>query len=138
MRSGSEQESMRDSSLWFSWSEQVPRQSILAENKCTGRSGQMCPRDPLERNGNFGHKLASLDILQRDPNPSTQERDQLQISPAASPEVLHHTVWRTWLFIAYSDGKRLHYQVPLHHFTHFSSGWENVLFELGSQRVKVW
>ena len=26
-----------------------------------------------------------------------------QISPAASPEIWHHTVWRTWLFIAYSD-----------------------------------
>ena len=22
----------------------------------------------------------------------------IQISPAASPEILHHTVWRTWLF----------------------------------------
>ena len=26
-----------------------------------------------------------------------------QMSPAASPEILHHTAWRTWLFIAYSD-----------------------------------
>ena len=24
-------------------------------------------------------------------------------SPAASPEISHRTVWRTWLFIAYSD-----------------------------------
>ena len=29
--------------------------------------------------------------------------DQFQLSLAASPEILHHTVWRTWLFIAYSD-----------------------------------
>ena len=29
--------------------------------------------------------------------------DQFEISPAASPEILHHTVWRTWLFIAYTD-----------------------------------
>ena len=36
-------------------------------------------------------------------NPSTPKSDQLQISPAASPEISHHTVWRTWLFIAYSD-----------------------------------
>ena len=25
-----------------------------------------------------------------------------QISPAASPAISHHTVWRTWIFIAYS------------------------------------
>ena len=31
------------------------------------------------------------------------ESDQCQISPAASPAILHHTVRRTWLFIAYSD-----------------------------------
>ena len=28
--------------------------------------------------------------------------DQCQISPAASPQILHHTVWRTWLFITYT------------------------------------
>ena len=33
--------------------------------------------------------------------PFTPKSDQCQISPAASPEILHHTVWRTWLFIAY-------------------------------------
>ena len=32
-------------------------------------------------------------------NPLTPESDQFQISPAHSPEILHHTVWRTWLFI---------------------------------------
>ena len=36
-------------------------------------------------------------------NPFTPESDQCQITPAASPEILHHTVRRTWLFIAYSD-----------------------------------
>ena len=36
-------------------------------------------------------------------NPFTPESDQCQISPAASQEIWHHTVWRTWLFIAYSD-----------------------------------
>ena len=36
-------------------------------------------------------------------SPFTPKSDQFQISPAASPEILHHTVWRTWLFIAYSD-----------------------------------
>ena len=32
-------------------------------------------------------------------NPFTPKSDQIQIFPAASPEILHHTVWRTWLFI---------------------------------------
>ena len=35
-------------------------------------------------------------------NPFNPESDQCQISPAASQEIWHHTVWRTWLFIAYS------------------------------------
>ena len=61
----------------------------------------------------------------------------IQISPAASPEILHHTVWRTWLFIAYSDER--HYTTNSHYCTsliHFLlKCWENVLFELGSERV---
>ena len=40
-------------------------------------------------------------------NPFTPESDQCQISPAASPEILHHTVRRTWLFIACSDERWL-------------------------------
>ena len=36
-------------------------------------------------------------------NPFTPESDQSQISPPAPPEILHHTVRRTWLIIAYSD-----------------------------------
>ena len=44
-------------------------------------------------------------------NPFTPKSDQFQISPAALPEILHHTVWRTWLFIAYSD-KRWLYSLP--------------------------
>ena len=35
-------------------------------------------------------------------NPFTPKSDQCQNSPAASPEILHRTVWRTRLFIAYS------------------------------------
>ena len=34
-------------------------------------------------------------------NPFSPKSDQRQISPAASPRIFHHTVWRTWLFIAY-------------------------------------
>ena len=40
-------------------------------------------------------------------NPFTPESDQSQISPPAPPEILHHTVRRTWLFIAYSDERWL-------------------------------
>ena len=40
---------------------------------------------------------------QQGQNPFTPESDQCQISPAASPEILHHTVWITWLFITCSD-----------------------------------
>ena len=39
-------------------------------------------------------------------NPFTLKSDQCKNSPAASPEILHHIVWRTWLFIAYSDEKK--------------------------------
>ena len=48
-------------------------------------------------------------------NPFTTKSDQSQISPAASPQIVHHTVWRTWLFIAYSDERWLHYQFSLPH-----------------------
>ena len=68
-------------------------------------------------------------------NPFTPKSDQVQISPAASPVILHHTVWRIWLFIAYSDEKWLYYQIRIASLIHFCiKGWENVLFELGSER----
>ena len=46
-------------------------------------------------------------------NPLTPKGDQFRISPAASPEIFHYTVWRTWLFIAYSDERWLCYQFSL-------------------------
>ena len=61
-------------------------------------------------------------------NPFTPKSDQFQISPAASPETLHHTAWRTWLFIACSDKRWLYYQFSLPHLYIFSlKGWENVV-----------
>ena len=45
----------------------------------------------------------------------TPKTDQFQISPAALPEISHHTVWRTWLFIAYPDEGWLYYQFSLPH-----------------------
>ena len=69
-------------------------------------------------------------------NPFTPESDQCQNSPTASQEIWHHTVWRTWLFIAYSDEKWLYYKLSLHHsYNCFLKGWENTLFELRSGRV---
>ena len=70
-------------------------------------------------------------------NPFTPESDQCQNSPAASQEIWHHTVWRTWLFIANSDEKWLYYKFSLHHsYNRFLKGWENTLLELRSERVK--
>ena len=42
--------------------------------------------------------------------------------PAASPEILHHTVWRTCLVIAYLDGRWLYYQFALPHLE-TKKGW---------------
>ena len=66
----------------------------------------------------------------------SKEPDQFQISPAA-PEISHHTVWRPWLFIPYSDERWLHFQflsLP-HLYISFKRWWTNVFFELGSERV---
>ena len=47
--------------------------------------------------------------------PFTPTSYQFQVSPAASPEISHHVVWRTWLFIAYSNEWWLYYQFLLPH-----------------------
>ena len=75
---------------------------------------------------------------ENDANTFTPKSDQVQISPVASPVILHHTVWRTWLFIAYSDWKMILVPVLTTSLIHFSwKGWENVLFELGIERAKL-
>ena len=48
-------------------------------------------------------------------NRFTPKSDQYQISPAALLEILRHRVWRTWLFIAYSDEEWFYYQFSLPH-----------------------
>ena len=48
-------------------------------------------------------------------NPFTPKSDQSNSSPAASPAILHNTVWRIWLFIACSDERWLYYQFSLSH-----------------------
>ena len=73
-------------------------------------------------------------------NPFTPKSDQCQTSPTASPEILHHTVGRTWLSIAYSNKRRNYtHQSLITWLIHFfSKGWDNVyFFELGSERVKL-
>ena len=62
-----------------------------------------------------------------------------QYSPCSlTRDIIHHTVWRTWLFIAYSCERWLYYQFSLPHlYNHISlKGSENVLFELGNERKK--
>ena len=71
-------------------------------------------------------------------NPFTPKSDQYQISPAASPEMLHGTVWRTWLFKAYTDERWLYYRFSLPRLYIVSvKGWESIIFELGSERVSL-
>ena len=78
------------------------------------------------------HYLAYISLY-----PFTPKSDQYQVSPGASSEILHSTVWITWLFIAYSDERWLYLLILTTSLVHFSlKGWENVLFELGSEKVK--
>ena len=46
-------------------------------------------------------------------NPFTPKSDQLQIPPAASPEISCQTAWITWFFIAHSVERWLYYQFSL-------------------------
>ena len=48
-------------------------------------------------------------------NPFTPKSDRFKISPAHSSEILRHRVWRTFLFIAYSEKRWLYYQFSLPH-----------------------
>ena len=72
-------------------------------------------------------------------NPFTPESDQCQNSPAASQEIWHHTVWRTWLFIAYWDEKWLYYKFSLHHsYNRFLKGWEKHFLSSGVKGLMLW
>ena len=71
-------------------------------------------------------------------NPWNPKSNQFQISLGASPEIQYNiTVWRTWLFTAYSDERWLYY-TNSHYLIYpfLFRRFENVLFELGSERVK--
>ena len=77
-----------------------------------GGGGEVWEKEPLSSSSNKGQRwnIANFHILLTRIvahitwlNPFTPESDQCQNSPAASQEIWHHTVRRTWLFIAYSD-----------------------------------
>ena len=71
-------------------------------------------------------------------NPFTPKSDQLQISPSASPGILCHTVWRTWVFNSLLRWKMI-IRLPIltTSLIDFSlKCWRNVLFKLGSWSVK--
>ena len=71
-------------------------------------------------------------------NPFTPKSDQFQISPAASPVIIHHIVWRIQLFIALLRCKIIILPILTTSLIYCSlKGCENVLFELGSERVKA-
>ena len=70
------------------------------------------------------------------------ESDQFQIPPAASQEILHHTVWRIWLFIAYSGERWIYYQfsLPLLYIgiLHFQRKRISDVVRIGSQSSFIW
>ena len=62
--------------------------------------------------------------------------DQDEISPAAPPEILHHTVWRTWLFTAYLDERWFQHQFSLPHlYIIFLEGLFHCRFQEGVASV---
>ena len=64
---------------------------------------------------NFGIRNIEASPKTESLTPFTPKSDQCQISPAASQEIWHHTVWRTWFFIAYSDERWLSNQLSIPH-----------------------
>ena len=122
--------------------------SLLADEPWTSTRTPVTPQNDrgnntfrrfLDTNNNRVNWHISL-IRQKDEhviNPFTPKSDQSNSSPAASPAILHNTVWRIWLFIACSDERWLYYQFSLSHaYICLWEGRENALFELGSERVK--
>ena len=65
----------------------------------------------------FHHQILFLANAHIHLYPFTPKNDQFQIPPAASREILHHTIWRTIISILTTS------------LIHFSlKSWENVLF----------
>ena len=108
----------------------------LEPRKCDSRFLYNCQGWPRKSCGLPCQKRHVVNLSDYIVRPS--KSDQYQISPAPSPEISHHTIWRTWLFIAYSDERWTSCQILTALLIHFSlKGWDNVLFKLGSERVKL-
>ena len=92
---------------WLHFEEEILRRHQSTEEpRCVlkERVRKMCEEIEVMRDDEFDGMLqffhdSGVIILPGEINPFTPKSDQCQISPAASPKVLHHTVWRTWLFI---------------------------------------
>ena len=80
------------------------------------------------------HDVVALEsVCQLKFNLFTPENDQVQISSAASPVILHDSMTHVG-FIAHLDGKRLYYYILIVSLINFSiKGWDNVLFKLGNE-----
>ena len=110
------------------WSGSLPEDSCLVGPVHTYHSKQSGnPRNIPKKKSRLKGRLVKVHSLARNCklvltfqttmgrfNPFTLS-DRSQISLAASPVILYHTVWRTWLFIAYSDERRLYNQFSLIH-----------------------
>ena len=94
--------------IWLSY------QGEKASSHPWSTDGQMlcrCHACQVQHRAIFSH-LSSSSTLQETIqfsgtpfNPFTPKNDQYQNFPAASPEIQHHIVWRTWLFIANQDAR---------------------------------
>ena len=85
------------------------------------------------------HWKKQILTLEHTLNPFTPKSDQLQVSPAASPEILHHTeVINNLAFHRLLRWKTIILPILTTSLRHFSlKGLENLLFEFGSERVKM-
>ena len=104
-------------------SENSIRLSLIMQNPC------WCAGDEKRIRCGWGQFIKLLTL-------SLPRGNQFQISPAASPGILHRPIWITWLFIA--TQMKDDYTTNSNNLTyiHFSlKGWENVLFELGSECI---
>ena len=117
------------------WVGQLDQMRYYTWGTCFNCLNRVFPVGVRKKNPSKGIRIRF--VMATTVSTATPKSDQFQISPAASEEILHHTVWRTWLFIPYSDERRLCYQFLTTLLIYFSfKGWENVLFELGSERLK--
>ena len=87
--------------------------------RCPNEPGQGVEREAQRRQQHQRHFIegeqSNWPGLGKSFNPFTPKSGQFQNSPAASPEIWRHTVWRTWLFMAYSDERWLYYQFSQPH-----------------------